>query len=86
LLLMRGPAAIAVTRHLAGWGFVAAAAVILAARAFDPLAVDVREGRVDAVEGAVGKRRRQLTARLTFTRPAGTSCPRRASRRTGFRS
>src|SRR5580765_726585 len=56
LLILSGPAATAATRHLAGWGFVAAAAVILAAPAFDPLAADVREGRVETVQGAVGKR------------------------------
>jgi hypothetical protein len=67
LLIMSGPAATAVKRHLAGWGFVAAAAVILAAPAFDPLAADVREGRVDAVEGAVGKRRRQSNSRRSAT-------------------
>src|SRR4029077_4357767 len=55
LLIMSGPAATAVKRQLAGWGFVAAAAAILAAPAFDPLAADVLEGRVEAVEGAVGK-------------------------------
>jgi hypothetical protein len=59
LLIMSGPATSAVKRHIAGWGFLAAAAVFLAAPAFDPLAADVREGRVDAVEGAVGKRRTQ---------------------------
>jgi len=59
LLILSGPAATAATRHLAGWGFVAAAAVILAAPAFDPLAADVREGRVETVQGAVGKRRTQ---------------------------
>jgi hypothetical protein len=59
LLILSGPAATAATRHLAGLGFVAAAAVILAAPAFDPLAADVREGRVETVQGAVGKRRTQ---------------------------
>ena len=53
LLIMSGPAATAVTRHLAGWGFVAAAAAILAAPAFDPLAADVSDRRVETVEGAV---------------------------------
>ena len=51
LLTLSGPAA--------GLGFVAAAAVILVAPAFDPLAADVREGRVETVQGAVGKRRTQ---------------------------
>jgi hypothetical protein len=68
LLIMSGPAATAVKRHLAGWGFVAAAAVILAAPAFDPLAADVREGRVETVEGAVGKRRRQSNSRTRGAR------------------
>ena len=68
LLIMSGPAATAVTRQLAGWGFVAAAAVILAAPAFDPLAADLREGRVEAVEGAVGKRRVQSRSRTSGAR------------------
>ncbi len=68
LLIMSGPAATAVKRHLAGWGFVAAAAAFLAAPAFDPLAADVREGRVESVEGAVGKRRRQSNRRTHGTR------------------
>jgi hypothetical protein len=68
LLIMSGPAATAVTRHLAGWGFVVATAVILAAPAFDPLAADVREGRVKAVEGAVGKRRVQSMSLTGGTR------------------
>ena len=63
LLLISGPAATAVKRQLTGWGFVAAAAAFLAAPAFDPLGADLREGRVDAVEGAVGKRRRSSLAR-----------------------
>ena len=71
LLIMSGPAATAVKRKFTGWGFVAAAAAILAAPAFDPLAADVREGRVDAVEGAVGKRRAQSMAR-TAAPPAIT--------------
>jgi hypothetical protein len=70
LLLLSGPAATAAQRHLAGWGFVAAAAMILAAPAFDPLAADVREGRVETVQGAVDKRRRQPMAR---TGPPGTT-------------
>ena len=44
------------------------AAAILVAPAFDPLAADVREGRVDAVEGAVGKRRRQSNSRTRGAR------------------
>jgi hypothetical protein len=59
LLIFSGSAATAVTRHLAGWGFVAAAAVILMAPTFDPLAADVRQGRVETVQGAVGKRSTQ---------------------------
>ena len=68
LLLLSGPAATAVTRHLTGWGFVAAVGVILVAPAFDPLAADVREGRVETIQGAVGKRRRQSSSRTGFTR------------------
>ena len=68
LLIMSGPAATVVKRHLTGWGFVAAAAVILAAPAFDPLAADVREGRVETVQGAVGKRRVQAGVRNGRTR------------------
>jgi hypothetical protein len=68
LLVLSGPAATAVKRHLAGWGFVAAAAMILAAPAFDPLAADVRGGRVETIEGAVGKRRVQSTGGRGFTR------------------
>jgi hypothetical protein len=68
LLLLSGPATTATQRHLAGWGFVAAAAMILVAPAFDPLAADVREGRVETVQGAVGKRRVQSMARTGFTR------------------
>jgi hypothetical protein len=63
LLVLSGPAATAVQRRLAGWGFVAAAALLLAAPAFDPLAADVRDGRIEAVEGAIGKRRVQSAAR-----------------------
>ena len=68
LLIMSGPAATVVKRHLAGWGFVAAAAAFLAAPAFDPLAADVREGRVEAVEGAVGKKRKQSLSRTSQPR------------------
>jgi hypothetical protein len=67
LLIMSGPAATALERNLAGWGFMAAAALILAAPAFDPLAADVGEGRVEAVEGAVAKRRMQSMS------PAGSA-------------
>jgi hypothetical protein len=57
LLFSSGPAATEVKRHLAGWGFVAAAAALLAAPMFDPLAADVLDERVETVEGAIGKRR-----------------------------
>jgi hypothetical protein len=56
LLILSGPAVTAAKRQFAGWGFLAAAAVILIAPAFDPLAADVREARVEAVQGAVRKR------------------------------
>jgi hypothetical protein len=68
LLILSGPAATTVERHLAGWGFLAAAALFLVAPAFDPLATDVREGRVETVEGAIGKRRVQSGTRSGFTR------------------
>jgi len=69
LLGLSGPAATAATRQLAGWGFAAAAALLLVAPTFDPLAADVRERRVDTVEGAIGKRRVQSSpARMAGTR------------------
>jgi len=66
LVILSGPADTAVKRHLTGFGFLAAAAVILVAPAFDPLAADVRDGRVEMVDGAVGKRRLQF-GRSAFT-------------------
>jgi hypothetical protein len=58
LLLLNGPGADPATRHLTGWGFLAAAATLfLIGPAFDPLAADVRGNRVESVEGAIGKRR-----------------------------
>jgi hypothetical protein len=68
LLTLSGPTATAVKRHLVGWGFVAAAAFVLVAPAFDPLAADVRDGRVETVEGAIGKRRVQSPAKTGLTR------------------
>ncbi len=68
LLIMSGPAATAVKRHLTGWGFVAAAAMIVAAPAFDPLAADVRDKRVEIVQGAIAKRRVQSMAQRGATR------------------
>ncbi len=68
LLVLSGPAATAAKRHLAGLGFAAAAAVILVAPGFDPLAADVRDGRVDTVQGAIGKRRVQSGGRRSGTR------------------
>ncbi len=68
LLILSGPAATAAKRHLIGWGFAAAAVVLLAAPTLDPLAADIRDGRVETVEGAVGKRRVQSAARTGFTR------------------
>jgi hypothetical protein len=68
LLVLNGPAATAAKRQFAGWGFIGAAVLFLAAPAFDPLAADVREGRVKEVQGAVGKRRVQSGSRAGFTR------------------
>jgi hypothetical protein len=68
LLILNGPASTTVKRHLAGWGFVAAAAMILVAPAFDPLAADLRERRVETVQGAVRKRRMQSMSATGMTR------------------
>jgi hypothetical protein len=68
LLILSGPPATAAKRQLAGWGFVVAALVILGAPSFDPLLADVSEGRVDTVEGAIGKRRLQSVGRMNLTR------------------
>ena len=68
LLLWTGPAATAAKRHLAGLGFLAAAVVLLIAPAFDPLAADVRDARVETVEGAIGKRRVQSQSKTGMTR------------------
>ena len=55
LLVVSGPAANAAERHLVGFGFFLIAAVMLMASGRGRLAADVREGRVEAVEGAIGK-------------------------------
>ena len=68
LLVLSGPAASTVKRHLTGWGFVAAAAMFLVAPTFDPLAADVRDRRVETVEGAIGKRRVQSQTKTRPTR------------------
>jgi hypothetical protein len=68
LLTLSGPAATAGKRYLAGWGFVAAAAMFLVAPAFDPLLADVRDGRVETVEGAIGKRRVQSSGKTALSR------------------
>ena len=68
LLLLNGAAATAGKRHLTGWGFVAAVAVLLVAPTFDPLKADVRDGRVETIEGAIGKRRVQSRGGPTLTR------------------
>ncbi len=68
LLILNGPAASATTRLFFGWGFLVAAAAILVSPAFDPIAADVRGGRVESVEGAVAKRRVQSGTRTGWTR------------------
>jgi hypothetical protein len=68
LLFWSGPAATAAKRHFAGLGFLAAAVVLLIAPAFDPLAADVRDARVETVEGAIGKRRVQSQSKTGMTR------------------
>ena len=64
LLVLTGPGVAVVTRHLAGLGFLAAAAVILVAPSFDPLAADLRDGRLESVEGGIGKRRVQSASAI----------------------
>lgn len=59
MLTLSGSAATASRRRDGGWAFLAVAAIIVAAPVFDPLAADVREGRVETIQGAIGKRRVQ---------------------------
>ncbi|HTK30045.1 MAG TPA: hypothetical protein VL309_10855 [Vicinamibacterales bacterium] len=61
LLFVSGPASKAAERQATGAGALALAAVILVASGRDRLTADVREGRVEAVEGAIGKSRTQST-------------------------
>ncbi len=57
LLIATGPASKALTRELAGIGFLGVAVALLgfAMLHTDALTADVRAGRVEAVEGAIGK-------------------------------
>jgi len=81
LLVLSGPAATTARRHLGGWAFLAVASVFLVSPAFDTLAAHVREGRVEMVEGAIGKRRcnRQLHGKHPLLpedwRPAASDLP-----------
>ncbi len=68
LLILSGPGASGVTRHLFALGFLAFAAVLLAAPAMDPLAHDVRDGKVEQIEGAIGKRSMRSPALRGSTR------------------
>jgi hypothetical protein len=68
LLVVSGPAASAAERHLVGFGSFLIAAVMLMASGRGRLAADVREGRVEAVEGAIGKHVFRTGARSAGTR------------------
>ena len=59
LLFANGSASSAAQRKALGSIFLAIAAVMLAAPGWDSLTADVREGRVEAVEGAIRKHRLQ---------------------------
>ena len=55
LLLANGPAAKAVARFNGGLAFCGVAAILVVAASMEPLNADVREGRVESVEGAISK-------------------------------
>jgi len=56
LLLANGPAAKAAARANGGMIFLAIAAILVVAASLEPVNADVREGRVESVEGAIAKR------------------------------
>jgi hypothetical protein len=58
LLLANGPAAKAAARANGGLIFLAIAAILIVAASLEPVNADVREGRVESVEGAIAKRTR----------------------------
>lgn len=58
LLLANGPAAKAAARANGGMIFLAIAVILIVAASLEPVNADVREGRVESVEGAIAKRSR----------------------------
>jgi hypothetical protein len=56
LLIANGPTAKAVARTNTGLAFLAIAAVLLVGPPLEPVNADVREGRLESVEGAIAKR------------------------------
>jgi hypothetical protein len=56
LLIANGPPAKAVQRHNTGLAFLAIAAALLVVPPWEPVNADVREGRLESVEGAIAKR------------------------------
>jgi len=59
LLFFPGPAANAAARTKGGIAFLAGTAILLVGANLEPVNADVREGRVESVEGAIAKRLRQ---------------------------
>jgi hypothetical protein len=55
LLLANGPAAKAAARLNGGMVFLGIAAILIVAASLEPVNADVREGRVESVEGAISK-------------------------------
>jgi len=55
LLLANGMAAKAPARHNGGLAFLGIAAILVVAASLEPVNADVREGRVESVEGAISK-------------------------------
>ena len=56
VLIANGPPAKAVERQNTGLAFLAIAAALLVVPPFEPVNADVREGRLESVEGAIAKR------------------------------
>ena len=56
LLLVPGPQATAAARVNGGVAFLALTAILLVATHLEPVNADVREGRVESIEGAIAKR------------------------------
>ena len=63
LLLANGPAAKAAARLNGGMAFLGIAATLVVAASLEPVNADVREGRVESVEGAISKSSRRASKR-----------------------